>query len=159
MTDQQQVDLVLEAMQIMAATENPGNLDALLARRGVNPRDLANSILANAKEAKIDPLLLVVMAWIETRFNPKAVSDFINRPQEGKNCGLLQVRTDIPGRPSCEKMMNADENLKWATAHLQELISGCGGELCLKKYNAGDYSDRVWRKLDWLQRKMQWRKV
>jgi len=147
-------DRVLEAMRIMAAHGKVKNLDALMQSYQADPQKIAVQILQGAKQHQLDPLLLVVIAWNESRFNPKAMSDFVKRPAEGQNCGLLQVRTDLPGRPSCDQMKSSEKNIGWVADHLQGIASLCRGELCLVKYNAGNYETRVWRKLDWLRRQL-----
>jgi len=148
------VDYVLGAMRELASLDGPEAFNIIETKWRVDTKTLSRLIVLEAKRKRLDPLLLTTMAWIETRFNPKAVSDFVNRPQEGKNCGLLQVRTDLPNRPTCEKMQRPEDNLAWATDHLRDLAALCNGEICLVKYNAGDYETRVWRKLDWLRRQM-----
>ena len=148
------IDYIVSAMQELAALDGPIAFQSIKTKFGIAPHALSRLILLGAKSQKVDPLLITTMAWIESRFNPKAVSDFVKRPQEGKNCGLLQIRTDLPKRPSCESLLDPEANIAWATKYLQDISTSCSGEICLEKYNRGKYERNVWRKVDWLRRRL-----
>lgn len=133
----------LKAMSIVA--EGEGGLDRIASKFHFDPSNLASLILEKSKQYKIDPELLVVMAWKESRFNAQATNGYKERPKEGLNCGLLQVRTDINNRPTCEQMKNPVKNLEWACRELSRIRTSNNGILKLSQYNGKRYEVQVWR--------------
>lgn len=65
----------------------------------------------------------------------------------GRSCGATQIRTDYKGRPSCQQLLNPVVAVDW-TAKFLVNYAGCTGDTgheCLRKYNGGGYSKRVWK--------------
>lgn len=107
--------------------------------RGHKPLDLARIVDLPTTQG----FLLMALAWRESRWNVDSVGD------NGRSCGVTQVRTDLPGRPECAELLNAEFAFEWTTSKLD----GCTTEqgfLRLSRYNGAGigavrYEAEVWR--------------
>lgn len=79
----------------------------------------------------IDPRLLLAIAWRESRFRAHAIGD------HGRSCGAFQIRTDLPGRPTCRRMMDLHHGADFAASYLDHLRRTCDPEHFIAAYNAG----------------------
>jgi hypothetical protein len=127
-------------------------LDAHLECAGTNPHSLSAIITKWSHVYAVDPLLLVAIAWRESRFDPNQKGDKLG--DRFRSCGWTQVRTDFRGRPTCSQLMDPDFAMGWTANFLTEITRACGGRVCLTRYNAGDYERLVWRDVDWLRRNL-----
>jgi len=141
---------VRQMMQILARGEHY-SLDTLVRKHWkTDPDLLVRIILEEADRHDLDPLLLVALAWKESRFNPKARGD--KKGEVRVSCGWTQVRTDFKDRPTCEKLMNPRVAMAWTAKRLARTKKLCGGEVCLAYYNGGRYESKVWRLADRVRR-------
>lgn len=138
----------LSAMSLLASEEWPGDLDALMRRWGTRPVPLAETIVLAADRWDLDPLIVTAMAWRESRFRPAATGDHMDGVP--RSCGITQVRTDFPGRPTCERLMDARFALLWTVERLAA-IRNDAGRLNLSRWNGGGYERDVWRDVDWIR--------
>ena len=140
-----------QAMEVLAATENT-TLTRLLARWGQgDPEVLAGLFWDIARQHKIDPLLLVSIAWKESRFKAASEGDF--KRKRPRSCGMTGIRTDFKGRPTCEQVKDPAFALNWTAAHLASFPARCEGAMCLSRYNGGKkYEIEVWRLVDQMRR-------
>jgi soluble lytic murein transglycosylase-like protein len=136
---------VMRAMEILAATENT-TTDKLM----LDPERVAEAFVTHASEHNLDPLLLVAIAWSESRFRADAKGDHLGGAP--RSCGMTQVRTDFKGRPTCEALLDPDFAISWTAQYLVDTSQK--GKLQLNRYNGGDYEVRIWRKVDWLKREL-----
>lgn len=141
------VQAVRRAMEALALTEH-----TTVERLTKDPDAIARSIVEHADAYKIDPFVLVAIAWSESRFRTDAKGDMLGG--EYRSCGITQIRTDFKGRPTCEQLMDPHFALGWTASHLSATAS-TNGYLRLNRYNGGDYEVRIWRKVDWLRREVQ----
>lgn len=137
---------VLTAMEVFAKTEH-----TTPSKLMVNPHDVATALVDSARAQQIDPLLLVTIAWTESRFRPAAKGDMKNGVP--RSCGITQIRTDFKGRPTCEALLDPRVALDWTAKHLASTAKD--GRIRLNLYNGGDYEVQIWRKVDWLRRELQ----
>lgn len=146
------VQKVIRAMEAIAQTEWPQDLGKLLDRwgEGYLPQDWAEFIVDNAAAHAIDPLLLTAIVWKESKFKVGSLGD--HRGGKARSCGPTQVRIDYKGRPSCQQLLDPDFALGWTARHLASFTGKCGGRICLKRYNGGDYEVKVWRDTDLMRR-------
>ena len=136
---------VVAAMAVLARREVPSNLRTLLRRWGTEPVELASVILMAADRHDVDPLLLVAIAWRESRFRANAKGD--HRDGRIRSCGMTQIRVDFPGRPSCDELMDVEAAVLWSAEHLAGARRE-DGTLVLARWNGRDYENRVWRDVD-----------
>jgi len=135
---------VLRAMSLLAESENT-TPEKLMP----DPAAVARAVQDQAEEKQLDPLLLLAIAWTETRFKVNMKGDYLNG--KPRSCGITQVRTDFHGRPTCNQLLDPAFALGW-TANQLNLIADDAGRVRLNRYNGGDYEVRVWRLVDWLRR-------
>lgn len=91
-------------------------------------------IQAEADKNQIHPLLLVALIQHESEGDTRARSD------DGKDCGLMQLRTTGAGLGyKCRQLFNPALNIRLGSAYLAGWIRECGGNLtcALASYNAG----------------------
>jgi hypothetical protein len=108
--------------------------------------ELAEIIRDTASRHKLDPFLLVAMAGRESVFDSTASHD------TGRGCGMMGIRTDYEGRPSCEWLLVPANSLEWAAKRLRESATQHGGVIHLRDWNGGQYEVRIWRDVDRLHR-------
>lgn len=132
---------IVYAMDRLAQTERTGL--ARLSRR--RPRSAKPLAIAREVEApSADGFLLLALSWRESRWNARAVGD------QGRSCGLTQVRVDFPGRPACADLVQDWRSaVRWAERKLTGFTAPTG-LLRLYRYNgSGDgaerYENEVWR--------------
>jgi len=138
---------VVEAVRVLGRTEHD-DLDRL-QKWGLTVESLAEMALRHAEAHGLDPLLLVTIAWKESRFIPTKEGD--HRKGKPRSCGITGVRTDYPGRPTCVELKNPDFALGWTAAFLAATKKS-DGQINISKYNGGQYEALVWRTVDWLRR-------
>lgn len=143
---------VVGAMALLAEGEPPGDLRTLLRRWGTDPSSLAEVIVMAADRWEIDPLVVTAMAWRESRFRPGALGD--HRDGAPRSCGITQIRTDFPGRPTCERLMDVNFALLWTTERLAA-SRDAQGRVALSAWNGGGYETDVWRDVDWIRSRLQ----
>jgi soluble lytic murein transglycosylase-like protein len=78
-----------------------------------------------------DPQLVIAVAWLESRFDPRAIGD------GGRSCGMTQIRHDFPGRPACEESFDPRNAIAWTARKLRQLEERCPDQSPLAAYNAG----------------------
>lgn len=103
-------------------------------RMRLSARDVAllsQSVRSAGLAHDVDPRILVGVAWRESRFRARAIGD------QGRSCGAFQIRTDIPGRPSCRQAMDVPRAAEWAARYLAHLRETCDAENWIAAYNAG----------------------
>lgn len=137
---------IVNALLVLGRTEHD-DLDRL-QKWGLTVESLAEMTLRHAEAHGLDPLLLVAIAWKESRFIPTKEGD--HRKGRPRSCGITGVRTDYPGRPTCAELKNPDFALGW-TATFLAATKKADGQLNLSKYNGGQYEALVWRTVDWLR--------
>ena len=76
-----------------------------------------------------DPYLLAAMSWVESRWNPKAIS-------KTGDCGLLQVNYRW-SRYSCEELLDIHTNVKASISSIR-YWRGRFGKDWLCHYNSGN---------------------
>jgi soluble lytic murein transglycosylase-like protein len=98
---------------------------------------LARTILAEAALARVDPLLLVALIHVESRFDPRAESN-------AGAVGLMQLRTPtFQGELARHRLPAADPrdpvaNVQAGTRYLRRLLDAFGDvDVALMAYNAG----------------------
>lgn len=111
-----------------------------------NPRDplapeykveLALQMVKAAQPHGIDPRILAGISWRESRLRPYRIGD------QGRSCGITQIRHDIRDRPSCEQVTNTGFALKWTANELARLRTQCDSEWFIAAYNGGCSGFRV----------------
>lgn len=137
---------VISAMAVLAQREAPYDLPRLLRRWGTDPVRLASAILAASDRHDLDPLLLVAIAWRESRFQASAKGDY--RDGTVRSCGMTQVRVDFPARPTCEELLTAEYAVRWSAKHLAAMRDLDTGVLALAGWNGQRYENDVWRDVD-----------
>ena len=102
--------------------------------RGINPpREISAIVARTAKEAGVDPDLVMAVIWTESEFNPRAVS--------ARNAqGLMQLMPETAARFHVSNTFDPIENIRGGTAYLRWLLDRFNGDLklALGAYNAGE---------------------
>jgi hypothetical protein len=114
-----------------------------------SPEAVARVIQEQAEMNGQDPLLLVAIAWDESRFKADQKGDYLNG--HPRSCGMTQVRTDFKGRPTCAQLLKPEFAIGWTAQHLNEIMDPVG-RVRLNLYNGGGYEVKIWRLVDWLHR-------
>jgi soluble lytic murein transglycosylase-like protein len=93
----------------------------------------AEMIEATARRHRVDPVLLMAMAAVESNFDPFAVSS------KGA-CGILQLIPATAERFGVDDVFDVGQNLDGGAGYLRWLLDRFGGrtELALAAYNAGE---------------------
>ena len=147
-------------------------LDELLAERDptVDLRELAAEILAASDRVELEPILLALVVWNESKFDPSAVGG------EDRNwCGIGQILAadsgsasasfpSFPDRPSClQAIEDLRSSLAWSAALLASTVERpeCDGSPCLIYYwgegeDAGRNERRMWRRANTLREREVW---
>jgi len=114
----------------MAETKDPF---AFLDKLNKDQRAYADEIIDKAEKMGIDPRLPLAMTWVESRFNPKAVS-----PKGA--IGLMQVMPDTGEEMGFSKndLRNTSKNIDAGLMYLQGNITKLGDPvLAVAGYHAG----------------------
>jgi hypothetical protein len=127
---------VLDAMKTVSSQEEGLPLEWVMAQwdqEGQSMR-IAHAIKEAAVSYNVDPLLLVAIAWRESRFNQHALGD--RRNGVYRSCGMTQIRTDFTGRPDCDTLVS-DYYLafNWSAKFISE------GRLA--RYNGQEYASAI----------------
>ena len=135
--DTQETARIEIAMAILASTEKT-TLKALTPE----PRKVAQAISESARLMQMDPLLLVTIAWTESRYRPGMLGD------HGKSCGLFQIQNSkaYKSRPSCKQLMDPVFAAAWAADFLTQHP--------LESWNGHKYAEGIRRRLTWLQKQL-----
>jgi hypothetical protein len=115
---------------MMAETKDPF---AFLEKLNDEQRAYANEIIDKSEKMGIDPRLPLAMTWVESRFNPKAVS-----PKGA--IGLMQVMPDTGEEMGYTKkdLYNTSKNIDAGLTYLQGNITKLGDPvLAVAGYHAG----------------------
>jgi hypothetical protein len=160
-----------EALRKVAAFDRY-SLDLVLSRRSpeIELRELAEAILLAADSVDLDPILLALVAWNESKFDPLAVGG-----DEGNWCGIGQILAAdsgsasgsfpvYPTRPTCLQAIDDwRSSLAWGAALLAATRSRpeCDGSPCLMYYwgegeAAGRNERRMWRRANTLRERGVW---
>jgi soluble lytic murein transglycosylase-like protein len=103
------------------------------ARGIAPPREISAIVARMAKEAGVDPDLVMAIIWTESEFNPRAVS--------ARNAqGLMQLMPETAARFHVTNTFDPTENIRGGTAYLRWLLDRFDGDLklALGAYNAGE---------------------
>ena len=143
------VPALVDAIEALARAEDCGRCDAHgLTRRVGGPVALAEAVLLAADAHGIDPLVLLAIAWRESRFDPAARGD-AHLGGRTLSCGITQVRIDIRGRPTCEELADVAFALDWTADHLMR-----GDRMRLERWNGDAYALRVFGDVDRIRREV-----
>ncbi|OQC74848.1 MAG: Transglycosylase SLT domain protein [Spirochaetes bacterium ADurb.Bin001] len=100
-----------------------------------NSERVARAILDNAVAHNMRPSLAFAVAYVESRYNPRARST--NRTGT-LNSGLFQLNSSVYGKISEKSIYDPYQNARLGIGHLQEYINLNGDEFsALAAYNAG----------------------
>ena len=100
-----------------------------------NSERVAKAILDNAVAHNMRPSLAFAVAYVESRYNPRARST--NRTGT-LNSGLFQLNSSVYGKVNEKLIYDPYQNAKLGIGHLQEYINLNGDEFsALAAYNAG----------------------
>ena len=97
------------------------------------PQEIGRIVMRAASEAEVNPDLVMAMIWVESEFNPRAVSV--------KNArGLMQLMPDTAARFHVANPFDPAENVRGGTRYLRWLLDRFDGDLrlALGAYNAGE---------------------
>ncbi len=96
---------------------------------------VAKAILDNSVEHNIRPSLAFAVAYVESRYNPKARS---KNTTGSLNSGLFQLNSSVFGWASEKLIYDPYHNAELGLSHLEEYLSLSGDEFsALAAYNAG----------------------
>lgn len=102
-------------------------------------RNLIPLVVRAAREAGLDPALVAAVIYVESRFDPAAVSS------DGA-VGLMQIKPSTAGLTANE-LLDPAVNLRAGTAHLAHLIREYGDvERALAAYNMGRAGLERWER-------------
>lgn len=148
-------------------------LDELLAERDptVDLRELATELLAASDRVDLEPILLALVVWNESKFDPSALGG----DADGDWCGIGQILAadsgsasasfpSFPDRPSClQAIEDWRSSLAWSAALLASTVDRpeCDGSPCLTYYwgegeEAGRNERRMWRRANTLREREVW---
>jgi len=100
-----------------------------------NSEKVAKAILDNSIANKVRPSLAFAVAYVESRYNPKARS---TNTVGSLNRGLFQLNSSVFGRISDRLVLDPYHNARLGIGHLQEYLSESDDEFtALAAYNAG----------------------
>lgn len=100
-----------------------------------NSEHVAKAILDNSVEHNVRPSLAFAVAYVESRYNPKARS---KNTTGSLNGGLFQLNSSVFGWASEKLIYDPYHNAKLGLSHLEEYLSLSGDEFsALAAYNAG----------------------
>lgn len=98
-------------------------------------REVARVVLENADKNDIPPSLAFALAYVESRYKPKAV----NRNKNGSiDRGLFQLNNATFKKLSEEQFFDPEVSAKFGMTHLRYCLDAAGDEItALAMYNAG----------------------
>lgn len=100
-----------------------------------NSEKVAKAILDNSVANNVRPSLAFAVAYVESRYNPKARS---TNTVGSLNSGLFQLNSSVFGRVSERLIYDPYHNARLGLGHLQEYLSENNDEFtALAAYNAG----------------------
>ncbi|MEN6492230.1 MAG: transglycosylase SLT domain-containing protein [Rectinema sp.] len=100
-----------------------------------NSERVAKAILDNSVEHNVRPSLAFAVAYVESRYNPKARS---KNSSGSLNSGLFQLNSSVFGMTSETLMYDPYHNAKLGLSHLEEYLNLSDDEFsALAAYNAG----------------------
>jgi len=100
-----------------------------------NSEKVAKAILENSIANKVRPSLAFAVAYVESRYDPKARS---TNTVGSLNRGLFQLNSSVFGRISDRVVLDPYHNARLGLGHLQEYLSKSNDEFtALAAYNAG----------------------
>ena len=104
--------------------------------------ELQLHIIHTAEEKKIDPAIIIAMAFKESTYRPEAIGD------GGNSFGLLQVQPrfhyERMQKLNCTDLLDPYQNVTVAVDYLCELLNRYGGiDKALTAYNRGSYSGTI----------------
>lgn len=104
--------------------------------------ELQLHIIHVAEEKRIDPAIVIAMAYKESSYNPEAVGDNCN------SYGLLQVQPkwhyERMQKLNCTDLLDPYQNVTVAVDYLGELLDRYGDiEKALTAYNRGSYNGTI----------------
>lgn len=146
---EQEVTRVHRAMEMVAESTWPRDLDQLMAKwgDGIDSRTVADAIVRASHQTGVDPLLLVSVAWKESHFKVRAKGDL--RAGKPRSCGITQIRVDIRNRPTCDQMMDPYFALSW-TAFFLKTFPRSDGRIDMTPYNGPKAARAFWALADTL---------
>ena len=97
------------------------------------PRDISRIVVRAASDAGVDPDLVMAVIWVESQFNPRAVS-----PKNAR--GLMQLIPETAARFHVANPFDPAQNIRGGVSYLRWLLDGFDGDLrlALGAYNAGE---------------------
>ena len=97
------------------------------------PRDISRIVARAASDAGVDPDLVMAVIWVESQFNPRAVS-----PKNAR--GLMQLIPDTAARFHVANPFDPAQNIRGGVTYLRWLLDRFDGDLrlALGAYNAGE---------------------
>jgi len=100
-----------------------------------NSEHVAKAILDNSVEHNVRPSLAFAVAYVESRYDPKARS---KNTAGSRNSGLFQLNSSVFGRAGEKLIYDPYHNAKLGLSHLEEYLSLSDDEFsALAAYNAG----------------------
>ncbi len=100
-----------------------------------NSEHVAKAILDNSVEHNVRPSLAFAVAYVESRYDPKARS---KNTVGSLNSGLFQLNSSVFGRTGEKLIYDPYHNAKLGLSHLEEYLSLSDDEFsALAAYNAG----------------------
>lgn len=100
-----------------------------------NSERVAKAILDNSVAHNVRPSLAFAVAYVESRYNPKASS---KNTSGSLNSGLFQLNSSVFGMTSEKLIYDPYHNAKLGLSHLEEYLSLSADEFsALAAYNAG----------------------
>lgn len=110
-----QVLQVRSAMGVCAGGKE--HLTELMELWDQDSYQIADAILRGAKANKVDPLVMVALAWRESNFYLKAKGD--KKDGKFRSHGPTQVRVDFKGRPTMEQLQNPYFAFEWSAKYIK----------------------------------------
>jgi len=134
-------DAILKAKQhkndiILTLYRDPVSKESVVAffEAITHSRQIAELILKYADKFEVDPSLAFALAWVESRYNPRAV----NKNKDSVDRGLFQLNSKSFPRLQVDDFYNPDLNARYGIAHLRWCLDLAGSEVAgLAMYNAG----------------------
>lgn len=128
---QELFDRALIAINCLADNHSRAR-DMTAEQRVINAEMLANASESNYESTGlyIDPIDLAIIWRFESGLRYHVVGD------NGRSCGGMQIRTDIPGRPTCDQVSDPEFAFTWAAGKLTQ-IQERSGFYRVDLYNGG----------------------
>jgi len=109
------------------------SLDFLMRKWGQDSFLMADAIVKGARAHDVDPLILVSVAWIESKFRVVAKGDHLGGAP--RSCGPTQVMIVFKGRPTCDQLMDPYFAYEWTAGHIKNWPRRRDGSIDMTKYN------------------------